>query len=46
MDFNTSLFELIRDGFITRDVALAASPNPQALDAMLKGVFVKASTIR
>ncbi len=46
MDFNTSLFELIQKGYISREVALAASPNPQSLLAMLQGVFVKASSIR
>jgi len=45
MDFNRSLYELIQQGMITREVALSASPNAQALEANLQGVFISESAL-
>ncbi|MFP4056991.1 MAG: type IV pilus twitching motility protein PilT [Candidatus Brocadiia bacterium] len=46
IDFNRSLYELIQAGFVDRDVALAAAPNPQALEANLQGVFLHEGALR
>jgi len=40
LDFNRSLYELVKDGWVDERVAMATSPNPQALRGMLEGVFV------
>jgi len=39
-DFNMSLVELVKKGLVTRDVAMAASPNPNALDMNIKGIYL------
>ncbi len=46
MDFTRSLYELIQDGFVDTETALAAATNPQALGAMLEGVFAAEATMR
>ena len=46
MDFNRSLYELIQNDFVDREAALGAATNPQALDAMLEGVFASEATLR
>jgi twitching motility protein PilT len=46
MDFNHSLYGLIQEGYIDREIALAHSPNPQALEANLQGVFVTTGALR
>jgi len=46
VDFNHSLYELVQDGLVDREVALANSPNPQALAANLQGVFLSESSLR
>jgi len=46
IDFNASLYELIRTGYVDRDIALAAAPNPQLLEANLQGVFVQEGAFR
>jgi len=40
IDFNRSLYDLIKNGWIDERVALETSPNPQGLRGMLEGVFV------
>jgi len=42
--FNQSLLELLRQGLIDKEVALAASDNPQALEMNIKGVFLDESS--
>lgn len=39
-DFNQSLLKLINTGFITRQVALSYSPNPDQLKMNLQGIFL------
>jgi twitching motility protein PilT len=39
-DFNTSLLELVQQGFIEDKAALAASHNPHQLEMNLKGIFL------
>jgi len=39
IDFNTSLFELVKRGYIDRHVALEVSPNADALEMRLKGIL-------
>ncbi|MFH1024676.1 MAG: PilT/PilU family type 4a pilus ATPase [Planctomycetota bacterium] len=39
-DFNQSLLHLVKDGFVARDVAMSVSPNPDALEMNLKGIFL------
>jgi twitching motility protein PilT len=46
LDFNRSLYDLLQQGYVERDVALTASPNAAALEAMLQGVFVSESSLR
>ena len=38
--FNQDLYRLIKDGKISRNTGLAASPNPKALEMNLKGIFL------
>jgi twitching motility protein PilT len=40
-DFNQSLVYLINEGFVKRQNAIAASPNPEALKMLLKGIIVE-----
>ncbi len=44
-DFNRSRYELIQDEFVEKDVALGVATNPQALEAMLQGVFQRESAL-
>ncbi|MCK6475087.1 MAG: twitching motility protein PilT, partial [Planctomycetes bacterium] len=37
-DFNQSLIKLVKEGYVTEDVALEASPNPEQLAMNLKGI--------
>ena len=46
IDFNRSLYDLLQQGYIEREAAMAASPSPQSLEANLQGVFVSASALR
>ena len=46
IDFNWSLYNLIQEGYVDREVALTASPNPQALAANLEGVFASEGAMR
>jgi len=46
IDFNTSLYNLIKQGFVEEREAMAASPNPQALRGMLEGVFAAEGALR
>ncbi len=39
LDFNTSLFELVKDGYVDREVALEVSPNADALEMRFKGIL-------
>jgi len=41
--FNRDLYRLIKEGKISKADGLRFSPAPQALDMMLKGIFVKSS---
>jgi twitching motility protein PilT len=43
--FNYDLYRLIREGVITKQVGLACSPNPQALEMNLKGIFLSSGGI-
>ncbi len=43
--FNQDLFRLVKAGTITRDTALAFSPNPKALEMNLKGIFLSSGGI-
>lgn len=45
-DFNHSLYKLIQSGMVDSEVAVAASPNSQALEANLQGVFLHDSGLR
>ena len=38
--FNQDLYRLIKEGKISKQVGLAASPNPKALEMNLKGIFL------
>lgn len=38
--FNADIYRLIQAGKITKEVGLAASPNPKALEMNLKGIFL------
>jgi twitching motility protein PilT len=38
--FNQDLYRLIKEGLISKQVGLAASPNPKALEMNLKGIFL------
>ncbi|MBM4031717.1 MAG: PilT/PilU family type 4a pilus ATPase [Planctomycetes bacterium] len=40
IDFNRSLYELIKEGYIEESVGMETSPSPQGLRGMLEGVFV------
>jgi len=40
MSFNARLLDLVNDGVITEEVALATSDNPSALKMNLKGIFL------
>ncbi|HUT36013.1 MAG TPA: PilT/PilU family type 4a pilus ATPase [Planctomycetota bacterium] len=40
IDFNHSLYDLIKEGFVDEKVALETSTNPQGLRGMLEGVFI------
>jgi twitching motility protein PilT len=39
INFNQSLFNLVKDGKITKEEALAKATNPQALEMNFKGIF-------
>ena len=41
--FNRDLYRLIKDGKISKADGLRFSPNPQALEMNLKGIFFKTS---
>jgi twitching motility protein PilT len=45
-DFNHSLYQLIQSEMVDPEVAIAASPNPQALEANLQGVFLHESGLK
>ena len=45
IDFNRHLYELLQGGYIEKEVALTVAPNPQALEAMLQGVFHRESAL-
>ena len=38
--FNQDLYRLIKEGKISKQIGLAASPNPKALEMNLKGIFL------
>ncbi len=40
IDFNRSLYDLIKEGYVDQKVALETATSPQALQGMLEGVFV------
>lgn len=44
-DYNQSLFELVTDDLISREVAMDFSPNPDALKSLLKGIDAASSGI-
>ncbi len=46
IDFTRSLYDLVKEGLIDREVALANAPNPQALAANLEGVFLSEGSLR
>ncbi len=46
MDFNRSLYELIKEGYVDEKMAMETSPNPQGLRGMLEGVFVSEGSLR
>ena len=39
-NFNQSLFQLVKDGIITKEEALDKASNPQALEMNFKGIFL------
>jgi twitching motility protein PilT len=41
VSFNKDLFRLIKEGKISKGDGLKFSPNPQALEMNLKGIFIK-----
>lgn len=43
--FNADLFRLVKGGVIAKQDALAASPNPKALEMNLKGIFLSTGGI-
>lgn len=43
--FNQDLYRLIKEGLISRQTGLAASPNPKALEMNLKGIFLSSGGI-
>ncbi len=43
--FNQDLYRLVKDGKITKESALANSPNPRQLDMNLKGIFLSTGGI-
>ncbi len=43
--FNQDLFRLVKEGKITKDSALANSPNPRQLEMNLKGIFLSSGGI-
>ncbi|NQT52692.1 PilT/PilU family type 4a pilus ATPase [bacterium] len=45
LDFNRSMYELIQNEYITKEVGKQAATNPQALEAMLQGVFQRESAL-
>jgi twitching motility protein PilT len=45
MTFNQSLVKLVNDNMITRELALEASPNPDALKMALKGISLERTGI-
>jgi twitching motility protein PilT len=40
INFNQSLYKLVKDGKVTREEGLAKASNPQALEMNLKGIFL------
>ncbi len=40
VDFNRSIYELLKAGYIDERIALQTAPSPEALRGMLEGVFV------
>jgi len=45
IDFNRSLYDLIKAGLVSEEEALTVATNPQALRGMLEGVFVSDSSL-
>ncbi|MFP4673365.1 MAG: type IV pilus twitching motility protein PilT [Opitutales bacterium] len=43
--FNQDLFRLVKAGMITKESALASSPNPRQLEMNLKGIFLSSGGI-
>ena len=46
VDFTRSLYELLQGEFVDREAAMGAAVNPQALGAMLEGVFASEAVLR
>jgi Tfp pilus assembly pilus retraction ATPase PilT len=40
INFNQSLFQLVKDGKVTQKEALAKATNPQALEMNFRGIFL------
>jgi Tfp pilus assembly pilus retraction ATPase PilT len=40
LNFNQSLFQLVKDGKVTQKEAMAKATNPQALEMNFKGIFL------
>jgi len=40
LNFNQALFQLVKDGKVTRKEAMAKATNPQALEMNFKGIFL------
>ena len=40
LNFNQSLFQLVKDGKISQKEAMAKASNPQALEMNFKGIFL------
>ena len=43
--FNQDLFRLVKQGLVSREDAIAASPNPRQLEMNLKGIFLSSGGI-
>ncbi len=46
IDFNRSIYELLKQGYIDERVAMQAAPSPEALRGMLEGVFVTEGALK
>jgi len=40
LSFNQHLFQLVKDGKVTKEAALAKATNPQALEMNFQGIFL------